>query len=70
VLDMRMPLPPPPSEALSITGYPMRDAASQASSAVVTIALLNTSCEERGGGLEWRKEKKTIRNIHEQTPVS
>ena len=23
VLDMRMPLPPPPSEALSITGYPI-----------------------------------------------
>mmetsp|Transcript_9171 Transcript_9171/g.18467 ORF Transcript_9171/g.18467 Transcript_9171/m.18467 type:complete len:223 (-) Transcript_9171:562-1230(-) len=44
LLDMRIPLPPPPSEALSITGYPMRFAAARASSAVVTIALSNTSC--------------------------
>ena len=33
-LHMRMPLPPPPSEALSMTGYWTRSAAAKASSAL------------------------------------
>mmetsp|Transcript_23599 Transcript_23599/g.57154 ORF Transcript_23599/g.57154 Transcript_23599/m.57154 type:complete len:223 (+) Transcript_23599:5435-6103(+) len=41
--DMRIPFPPPPSEAFSMTGYPIRLAASTASSAVVTMALLKIS---------------------------
>mmetsp|Transcript_29459 Transcript_29459/g.72931 ORF Transcript_29459/g.72931 Transcript_29459/m.72931 type:complete len:203 (+) Transcript_29459:1980-2588(+) len=40
---MRMPLPPPPSDAFSMTGYPIRFAAASDSSTVVTIAFLNIS---------------------------
>mmetsp|Transcript_28978 Transcript_28978/g.97743 ORF Transcript_28978/g.97743 Transcript_28978/m.97743 type:complete len:236 (+) Transcript_28978:3770-4477(+) len=41
---MRMPLPPPPSEALSMTGYPIRSAAASADSKEVTQAASNVDC--------------------------
>mmetsp|Transcript_33206 Transcript_33206/g.73178 ORF Transcript_33206/g.73178 Transcript_33206/m.73178 type:complete len:203 (-) Transcript_33206:475-1083(-) len=40
---MRMPLPPPPSEALIITGYPISSATTAACSGVNTHALSKTS---------------------------
>ena len=43
LFDMRMPLPPPPSDAFNITGYPIRFAAAKDSSTVVTMALSKIS---------------------------
>mmetsp|Transcript_39595 Transcript_39595/g.119673 ORF Transcript_39595/g.119673 Transcript_39595/m.119673 type:complete len:224 (-) Transcript_39595:296-967(-) len=43
VPHMRMPLPPPPSDALTITGKPMRSAHAMASSAFVTKPFLKVS---------------------------
>ncbi len=42
-LHMRMPLPPPPSDALSMTGYWTRSAAARASSAEWTQPASNVS---------------------------
>lgn len=43
-LAMRMPLPPPPSEALIMTGKPIEAADAMASFTLKMHALLNTSC--------------------------
>mmetsp|Transcript_10656 Transcript_10656/g.39113 ORF Transcript_10656/g.39113 Transcript_10656/m.39113 type:complete len:223 (+) Transcript_10656:5967-6635(+) len=43
LVDLRIPLPPPPSDALIMTGYPMRSATSRASSTLFTIAFLKIS---------------------------
>ena len=44
-LALRTPLPPPPSEALIMIGYPTRSATSSASAADRTHALSNTSSD-------------------------
>mmetsp|Transcript_14116 Transcript_14116/g.35627 ORF Transcript_14116/g.35627 Transcript_14116/m.35627 type:complete len:275 (-) Transcript_14116:324-1148(-) len=64
VVHFRMPFPPPPSEALSITGYPIRLAHAMASSRLCKQADLNTSSGNVPSGRSSQAIPSPFHGIH------